>query len=82
MQNFLNSTERSLRREVAVLVIGCALGCPLGVFAARLLMPAYFNGHTSQIAWWTEEAPFITLAGFVVGAFASVALVRQRQNNQ
>ncbi len=78
MQKFFKSIKRSLWREAAVLIIGLTLGCPLGVFVARLLMPLYFNGHTSQV-FWKEEAPFIALAGFIVGAFAAgMALMRQR----
>ena len=82
MRKFFQPIKRSLWHEVVVLTIGLTFGCPLGVFAARLLMPASFNGHTSQTAWWKDDAPFIALAGFIVGAFVSVALVRQRLTNQ
>ena len=73
--------KRNLWREAVVLTLSLTFGCPLGVFAARLLLPVYFNGHTSQVSWWKEEAPFIALAGFIVGAFVSTAFVRLRQTN-
>ncbi len=82
MWDSFRTINRALWHEVLVLIIGLTFGCPLAVFAGRLLMPMYFNGYTSQVSWWKEDAPFIALAGFIVGTLYSVVLMRQKRNNR